>query len=174
MKAKQILQKSKIIPVIVVEELESTLELAKILVDSGIEILEITLRTQNAFEAIKCISKEIPNAIIGAGTVLNAKQLELALKAGAQFAISPGFNATLAQEALKTKTVFIPGIATPSELMQALEFGFEELKFFPAQLCGGIAMLNTFASVFNQVQFCPTGGINYENMDKYLSLKNVL
>lgn len=174
MKAKEILQKGKIIPVMIIDELQSSVELAKTLVNAGIEVLEITLRTKEALEAIKLISKEVPNAIVGAGTVLNAKQLESVIEAGAKFAISPGFNATLAQEAVKNDIAFIPGVATASELMNALEWGFKELKFFPAKLAGGVAMLKTFASVFNEVKFCPTGGISCENMNEYLSLENVL
>ncbi|MBZ7939736.1 bifunctional 4-hydroxy-2-oxoglutarate aldolase/2-dehydro-3-deoxy-phosphogluconate aldolase [Campylobacter sp. W0014] len=174
MQTKEILEVSKIIPVITIYDLKTSVDLAKALIDGGIKILEITLRTQEAIEAIKLISKEIPEAVVGAGTVLNAKMLEEVKNAGAKFAISPGLNAILAKEAKNIDLPLIPGIATAGELMLALEFGFKNLKFFPAQAAGGVNMLKSFSAPFQEVKFCPTGGISLDNMNDYLKLDNVL
>lgn len=168
------LQVSKIIPVITIYDLKTSIDLARALVNGGIRILEITLRTSNAIEAITLISKEVPEAIVGAGTVINAKQLEMVKNAGAQFAISPGLNAIFAKEAKAIDLTLIPGIATAGELMLALEFGFKNLKFFPAQAAGGVKILQSFLAPFHEVRFCPTGGISLANMNDYLKLENVL
>lgn len=174
MQTKEILEVSKIIPVITIYDLKTSVDLAKALIEGGIKILEITLRTQEAIEAIKLISKEIPEAVVGAGTVLNTKMLEEVKNAGAKFAISPGLNVVFAKEARNIDLPLIPGIATAGELMLALEFGFKNLKFFPAQAAGGINMLKSFSAPFQEIKFCPTGGISLDNMNDYLKLDNVL
>lgn len=174
MQTKKILEVSKIIPVITIYDLKTSVDLAKALIEGGIKILEITLRTQEAIEAIKLISKEIPEAVVGAGTVLNIKMLEEVKNAGAKFAISPGLNVVFAKEARNIDLPLIPGIATAGELMLALEFGFKNLKFFPAQAAGGINMLKSFSAPFQEIKFCPTGGISLDNMNDYLKLDNVL
>ncbi|MCI5968416.1 bifunctional 4-hydroxy-2-oxoglutarate aldolase/2-dehydro-3-deoxy-phosphogluconate aldolase [Helicobacter sp.] len=174
MQAIDILQINKIIPVITIYDLKTSVDLARALVAGGIEILEITLRTKDALEAIRLIANEVPNVVVGAGTVLNAKMLEEAKKAGAKFAISPGLNAIFAKEAKEVDLPLIPGVATASELMLALEFDFRALKFFPAQSAGGVDLLKSLAAPFPSVKFCPTGGINLENMQTYLGLENVL
>ncbi len=174
MKAREILKLSKIIPVITIEDVSHSIALAKALLDGGIRILEITLRTKEALKAIELISKELPQAIVGAGTVLNTKQLELAIKAGAKFAISPGFNYVFAKDTKDFNFTLIPGVSTAGELMLALEFGFDTLKFFPAEYAGGINMLKSFSAPFQELKFCPTGGINAQNMKEYLRLENVL
>ncbi|ECL3020155.1 MULTISPECIES: bifunctional 4-hydroxy-2-oxoglutarate aldolase/2-dehydro-3-deoxy-phosphogluconate aldolase [Campylobacter] len=174
MQTKEILEVSKIIPVITIYDLKTSVDLAKALIDGGIKILEITLRTQEAIEAIKLISKEIPEAVVGAGTILNAKMLEKVKNVGAKFAISPGLNTILAKEAKNVDLPLIPGIATAGELMLALEFEFKNLKFFPAQAAGGVNMLKSFSAPFQEVKFCPTGGISLDNMNDYLKLDNVL
>lgn len=174
MQAKDILGVSKIIPVITIYDIKTSVDLAKALLDGGIQILEITLRTKEAFEAIRLISKEVPQAIVGAGTVINANMLETAKNIGAKFAISPGLNPIFAKEAKDIDLPLIPGIATASELMLALEFNYKYLKFFPAQVAGGVAMLKSLSAPFSEVKFCPTGGINLENMNDYLKLENVL
>ncbi|MBZ7961911.1 bifunctional 4-hydroxy-2-oxoglutarate aldolase/2-dehydro-3-deoxy-phosphogluconate aldolase [Campylobacter molothri] len=174
MQTKEILEVSKIIPVITIYDLKTSVDLAKALIEGGIKILEITLRTQEAIEAIKLISKEIPEAVVGAGTVLNTKMLEEVKNAGAKFAISPGLNVVFAKETRNIDLPLIPGIATAGELMLALEFGFKNLKFFPAQAAGGINMLKSFSAPFQEVKFCPTGGISLDNMNDYLKLDNVL
>ena len=174
MQAIDILQINKIIPVITIYDLKTSVDLARALVAGGIEILEITLRTKDALEAIRLIANEVPNVVVGAGTVLNAKMLEEAKKAGAKFAISPGLNAIFAKEAKEVDLPLIPGVATASELMLALEFDFRALKFLPAQSAGGVDLLKSLAAPFPSVKFCPTGGINLENMQTYLGLENVL
>lgn len=174
MQAKEVLEISKIIPVITIYDLKTSVNLAKALLDGGIKILEITLRTNNAIEAIKLIANEVPQVIVGAGTILNFKMLEEVKNAGAKFAISPGLNSIFAKEAQNIDITLIPGVATASEVMLALEFGYKNLKFFPAEYAGGITMLKSLAAPFSGVKFCPTGGINLDNMQNYLNLNNVL
>ncbi|WP_104722361.1 bifunctional 4-hydroxy-2-oxoglutarate aldolase/2-dehydro-3-deoxy-phosphogluconate aldolase [Helicobacter mesocricetorum] len=174
MQARDFLQISKIIPVITIYDVKTSIDLAQALANGGIKILEITLRTKEALEAINLISKEMPDIIVGAGTILNAKMLEQAKNAGAKFAISPGLNAIFAKESKTIDLPLIPGVATAGELMLALEFGFENLKFFPAEASGGIPMLKSLLAPFNKVKFCPTGGISLGNIKEYLTLENVL
>lgn len=174
MQTKEVLEISKIIPVITIYDLKTSVNLAKALLDGGIKILEITLRTNNAIEAIKLIANEVPQVIVGAGTILNFKMLEEVKNAGAKFAISPGLNSIFAKEAQNIDITLIPGVATASEVMLALEFGYKNLKFFPAESAGGITMLKSLAAPFSGVKFCPTGGINLDNMQNYLNLNNVL
>nr|WP_276882731.1 bifunctional 4-hydroxy-2-oxoglutarate aldolase/2-dehydro-3-deoxy-phosphogluconate aldolase [Campylobacter cuniculorum] len=174
MKAREILGLSKIIPVITIEDASLSVDLAKALMDGGAKVLEITLRTKEALKAIESISKELPELVVGAGTILNAHQLELAIKAGAKFGISPGLNTIFATALKKFNLPFIPGIATAGELMLALEFGFDTLKFFPAQAAGGVNMLKSFSGPFKDIKFCPTGGISIDNMKEYLKLDNVI
>ncbi|BEK33395.1 bifunctional 4-hydroxy-2-oxoglutarate aldolase/2-dehydro-3-deoxy-phosphogluconate aldolase [Campylobacter jejuni] len=173
MQTKEILEISKIIPVITIYDLKTSVELAKALFDGGVKILEITLRTTNAIEAIRLISNELPQITVGAGTILNSKMLEEIKNAGAKFAISPGLNPIFAKEAQNIDIPLIPGVATASEIMLALEFNYRNLKFFPAEASGGIAMLKSLAAPFHEVKFCPTGGINLNNMKHYLNLNNV-
>ncbi|EAJ0057907.1 bifunctional 4-hydroxy-2-oxoglutarate aldolase/2-dehydro-3-deoxy-phosphogluconate aldolase [Campylobacter jejuni] len=173
MQIKEILEISKIIPVITIYDLKTSVELAKALFDGGVKILEITLRTTNAIEAIRLISNELPQITVGAGTILNSKMLEEIKNAGAKFAISPGLNPIFAKEAQNIDIPLIPGVATASEIMLALEFNYRNLKFFPAEASGGIAMLKSLAAPFHEVKFCPTGGINLNNMKHYLNLNNV-
>lgn len=173
MQAKEVLEISKIIPVITIYDLKTSVELAKALFDGGVKILEITLRTTNAIEAIRLISNELPQITVGAGTILNSKMLEEIKNAGAKFAISPGLNPIFAKEAQNIDIPLIPGVATASEIMLALEFNYRNLKFFPAEASGGIAMLKSLAAPFHEVKFCPTGGINLNNMKHYLNLNNV-
>lgn len=173
MQAKEVLEISKIIPVITIYDLKTSVELAKALFDGGVKILEITLRTTNAIEAIRLISNELPQITVGAGTILNFKMLEEVKNAGAKFAISPGLNPIFAKEAQNIDIPLIPGVATASEIMLALEFNYRNLKFFPAEASGGIAMLKSLAAPFHEVKFCPTGGINLNNMKHYLNLNNV-
>ncbi|STP12388.1 7 KHG/KDPG aldolase [Helicobacter mustelae] len=174
MQAREILQISKIIPVITIHDAKTSIDLARALVHGGIKVLEITLRTKEALEAIKILSKEVPEATVGAGTVLNAKMLEEVKHAGAKFAISPGLTPTFAKEAKNINLTLIPGVSTASELMLALEFGYKDLKFFPAEAAGGVGMLKSLAAPFHEVKFCPTGGISPDNINDYLHLENVL
>lgn len=160
-------------PVMVIQNLDDAVPLAKALVAGGISVLEITLRTAVAMEAIKLISQEVPEAIVGAGTILTPEQLQAAEEAGAAFAISPGLTPTLLAAAVKGNIALIPGIATLSELMQGMEYGLDHFKFFPAEAAGGILMLKAIAGPIPQVTFCPTGGISPDNYQAYLQLSNV-
>ena len=160
-----------VLPVMVIPSLDQALPLADALLKGGIRVLEITLRTDCALEAIKLISKERPDAVVGAGTVLTPKDAEKAAKAGAKFLVSPGLTKTLAhQDALP----LLPGVATSSEVMKAMEWGFTHLKFFPAVPAGGVPYLKGIGGPLPQVKFCPTGGIDAKNAASFLALDNVL
>ncbi|WP_386691474.1 MULTISPECIES: bifunctional 4-hydroxy-2-oxoglutarate aldolase/2-dehydro-3-deoxy-phosphogluconate aldolase [Lonepinella] len=172
--ALDVLTQSPVIPVMVIDNLKNAVPLAKTLVESGIKVLEITLRTECGLDAIKLIKQEIPDAIVGAGTVLNPVQFEQAMMAGAQFIISPGITESLLQKSTLFDVPFIPGVATASEIMLAKQYDLHCLKFFPAEINGGIKALQAFSSVFPEITFCPTGGINEKNYLNYLNLKNVM
>ncbi|MDH2926212.1 bifunctional 4-hydroxy-2-oxoglutarate aldolase/2-dehydro-3-deoxy-phosphogluconate aldolase [Lonepinella koalarum] len=172
--ALDVLTQSPVIPVMVIDNLKNAVPLAKTLVESGIKVLEITLRTECGLDAIKLIKQEIPDAIVGAGTVLNPVQFEQAIIAGAQFIISPGITESLLQKSILFDVSFIPGVATASEIMLAKQYDLHCLKFFPAEINGGIKALQAFSSVFPEITFCPTGGINEKNYLNYLNLKNVM
>jgi len=168
-----VLNASPVMPVRVIHDVENAVPLARALVAGGIKVLEITLRTPVALEAIARIAQEVEGAIVGAGTILNPAQLQAAEDAGAMFAISPGITANLLQAAIKGNIALIPGVATLSELMQGMEYGLDHFKFFPAEAAGGIPMLKSIAGPIPQVTFCPTGGISPENYRSYLQLANV-
>ncbi|GAA7966339.1 bifunctional 4-hydroxy-2-oxoglutarate aldolase/2-dehydro-3-deoxy-phosphogluconate aldolase [Helicobacter pylori] len=170
----EILQISPIIPVVVIEDIKDAVPLAQSLVEGGIHIIEVTLRSSCALEAIELIAKNVPKMRVGAGTILNPTQLEQAQNRGAEFLISPGFTIKLLEYAKKKDMPLIPGISSSSEVMQALELGYSALKFFPAEYCGGVKLLNAFNGPFKGVKFCPTGGISADNMHSYLNLENVL
>ncbi|CAM3724079.1 bifunctional 4-hydroxy-2-oxoglutarate aldolase/2-dehydro-3-deoxy-phosphogluconate aldolase [Rahnella bruchi] len=172
--AEQILTSGPVVPVIVINKLEHAVPLAKALVAGGVRVLEVTLRTPCAMDAIRAIAKEVPEAIIGAGTVLNPEQLAEVTAAGAQFAISPGLTDALLKAANAGSIPLIPGICTVSELMMGLDAGLREFKFFPAEANGGVKALQAIAGPFPQVRFCPTGGISPANYRDYLALKSVL
>lgn len=168
-----VFSKSTIMPVIVIKELEHAIPLAQALIDGGIGILEVTLRTPVALEAVSLLTKTFPEALIGVGTVTNPQQLAQAIDKGAQFALSPGGTKALLEAGLNSTIPFIPGIATVSELMQGLALGYTHFKFFPAASSGGTAFLKSVYGVFPQARFCPTGGINALNAPDYLALPNV-
>jgi 2-dehydro-3-deoxyphosphogluconate aldolase/(4S)-4-hydroxy-2-oxoglutarate aldolase len=172
--AEQILTSGPVVPVIVINKLEHAVPLAKALVAGGVRVLEVTLRTPCAMDAIRAIAKEVPDAIIGAGTVLNLEQLAEVTEAGARFAISPGLTDALLKAANAGSIPLIPGICTVSELMMGLDAGLREFKFFPAEANGGVKALQAIAGPFPQVRFCPTGGISPKNYRDYLALKSVL
>jgi 2-dehydro-3-deoxyphosphogluconate aldolase/(4S)-4-hydroxy-2-oxoglutarate aldolase len=160
-------------PVMVIQNLDDAVPLAQALVDGGIKVLEITLRTPIALEAIKLISDNVDGAIVGAGTITTPAQLKAAEEAGAVFAISPGLTPTLLAAAVAGNIALIPGIASLSELMLGMEYGLDHFKFFPAEAAGGIPMLKAIAGPVPYVTFCPTGGISPENYQAYLALSNV-
>ncbi|MEJ8599893.1 bifunctional 4-hydroxy-2-oxoglutarate aldolase/2-dehydro-3-deoxy-phosphogluconate aldolase [Helicobacter pylori] len=170
----EILQISPIVPVVVVESIKDAVPLAQSLIEGGIPIIEVTLRSSCALEAIELIAKNVPKMRVGAGTILNPAQLEQAQNRGAEFLISPGLTIKLLEHAKKKDMPLIPGVSSSSEVMQALELGYSALKFFPAEYCGGVKLLNAFNGPFKGVKFCPTGGISADNMRSYLDLENVL
>ena len=173
MNARDILSAGAVVPVIAIDDIHTAVDLAHALVEGGIPTLEITLRTEHGIKAIELIKKEVKGAIVGAGTVTNGEQLKAVEDAGAVFAISPGFNINFAKAAEKSSIAVIPGIATPGELMLALEHGIDTLKLFPAEVVGGREMLKALNGPFPQVKFCPTGGIGPKNVADYLALKCV-
>ncbi|MBH0279026.1 bifunctional 4-hydroxy-2-oxoglutarate aldolase/2-dehydro-3-deoxy-phosphogluconate aldolase [Helicobacter pylori] len=170
----EVLQISPIVPVVVVEDIKDAVPLAQSLIEGGIPIIEVTLRSSCALEAIELIAKNVPKMRVGAGTILNPTQLEQAQNRGAEFLISPGLTIKLLEHAKKKNMPLIPGVSSSSEVMQALELGYNALKFFPAEYCGGVKLLNAFNGPFKGVKFCPTGGISADNMRSYLNLENVL
>ncbi|WP_231182403.1 bifunctional 4-hydroxy-2-oxoglutarate aldolase/2-dehydro-3-deoxy-phosphogluconate aldolase [Helicobacter pylori] len=170
----EVLQISPIVPVVVIEDIKDAVPLAQSLAEGGIHIIEVTLRSSCALEAIELIAKNVPKMRVGAGTILNLTQLEQAQNRGAEFLISPGLTIKLLEYAKKKDMPLIPGVSSSSEVMQALELGYSALKFFPAEYCGGVKLLNAFNGPFKGVKFCPTGGISADNMHSYLNLENVL
>ena len=172
--ARDIMRESKIIPVISVDSSEEMLYLANALIEGGVNIFEITLRTQKALEAIEAVAKEFPHAITGAGTVMNTQTFKAVERAGAKFAISPGLTKELAHFSKDFHMPLLPGVATASEIMQGLDYGFDAFKLFPATVVGGVDALKAFGGPFKDVVFCPTGGINADNAKSFLDLPNVM
>lgn len=168
-----VMRQGPVIPVIVIQKIEHALPIARALVAGGVRVLEITLRTPAGLDAITIIRRNLPEAMVGAGTVTSEADLEAVTLAGAVFAISPGLTPGLLNVANRGGIPLIPGIATVSELMTGIELGYDHFKFFPAQVAGGIPALKAIAGPFPRVTFCPTGGISPENYRRYLSLKNV-
>lgn len=169
-----ILGKAPVVPVMVIEDLNHAVPLAKALLKGGLPVLEITLRTEVAFDAIKAILDEVEGAVVGAGTILDPKQLNRIDKMGCAFAVSPGATGKLLGAADDVKIPFLPGGVTASEVMMLLEWGYGFQKFFPAEASGGVAALASLASPIPQVKFCPTGGITVESAPTYLALSNVV
>ncbi|THD55183.1 MAG: bifunctional 4-hydroxy-2-oxoglutarate aldolase/2-dehydro-3-deoxy-phosphogluconate aldolase [Bradyrhizobium sp.] len=167
-------KQATIIPVLAIDRLEDAVPLAKALVAGGVRVLEVTLRTEVAIPAAKAIMADVPEAIVGIGTILNAADLARAETLGAKFGISPGATPELLKAAAASALPFAPGIATASDLMQALAHGFDLVKFFPAESSGGIKALRALAGPFPDVRFCPTGGIGEANAAAWLSEPNVV
>ncbi|MEL6920674.1 MAG: bifunctional 4-hydroxy-2-oxoglutarate aldolase/2-dehydro-3-deoxy-phosphogluconate aldolase [Pseudomonadota bacterium] len=170
----EIMTGQPVIPVIVIDNADDAVPMANALVAGGLPAIEITLRTDAAMASIERIAKEVPDAIVGAGTVLNGHQYEQVVSAGARFAVSPGFTREIAAAALGSAVPLLPGSTSASEIMRAIELGYTLLKFFPAEQAGGAPFLKSLASPFGSVQFCPTGGVSPSNAADYLSLPNVL
>jgi 2-dehydro-3-deoxyphosphogluconate aldolase/(4S)-4-hydroxy-2-oxoglutarate aldolase len=162
-----------VIPVLTIERLADAVPLARALVKGGLAVLEITLRTAVAVEALAAIAREVPDAVVGAGTVLDEAQLRQALSAGARFGVSPGCTAALAKAVQASGLPFLPGVQTVSEALAAREQGFRLLKFFPADTAGGTIWLKAVAAPLAGLRFCPTGGIGIETAPAYLALANV-
>jgi len=168
-----ILRRTPVIPVLTIERLEQALPLAEALLEGGLHVLEITLRTAAALEAITAIRARFPDASVGAGTIIDCSTFHKAVGAGAGFIVSPGFTPALLDCAAKSPIPFLPGVNTPGEIMQLLELGITAMKFFPAEAAGGIPMLKALHAPLPQALFCPTGGIGLHNAPDYLALPNV-
>lgn len=167
-----ILTAAAVIPVLVVDRAQDALPIAEALVEGGLFALEVTLRTPAALDVIREM-KSVPNAIVGAGTVLNPRQYDDAVEAGAEFVVSPGLTDALAQHARRSAVPLLPGVATAGEIMRAIDHGFTRLKFFPAMSSGGIPALKGFSAVFGGLRFCPTGGITAETAPDWLAIPAV-
>jgi len=169
----QIFAAAPIIPVIVISKIEQALPLANALLAGGIKVMEVTLRTDCAVEAIELIAQNCPESLIGAGTVINAEQLAQVAAAGAKFAISPGSTTSLLAAANEGDIALIPGVVSASELMSGIEQGYDHFKFFPAESNGGAPALKALGAPFGDIKFCPTGGITLANAPDYLALNSV-
>ena len=171
--ALQVMQDAPVIPVIVLHDVAHAVPMARALVAGGIRMLEVTLRTPQALACMEAIARDVPEAVLGAGTVRSQSDAQAALNAGARFAVSPGYTSALGQACRDLALPLLPGVATGSEIMQAQADGFSQLKFFPAMQAGGLAMLKAWSGPFFDVEFCPTGGLTPENAPQFLALPNV-
>ena len=169
----QIMRTGPVIPVIVIDRLQDAVPLARALVAGGVRVLELTLRTPVALQAIEAIVREVEGAIVGVGTITRAEDFDAALKAGARFGVSPGLTPALVAAAKDSALPLLPGVMTPSDVIAARAAGFTELKLFPAQQAGGIGMLKAMGGPFPDVSFCPTGGIAAATAADFLALPNV-
>ncbi len=172
--ALQVMQDAPVIPVIVLNDVAHAVPMARALVAGGIRMLEVTLRTPQALACIEAIAREVPDAVVGAGTVRSTADAQAAARAGARFAVSPGYTRAVGQACRDAGLALLPGVATGSEIMMAQEDGFTELKFFPAMQAGGPAMLKAWSGPFFDVKFCPTGGVTLQNAPEFLVLPNVV
>lgn len=163
-----------VMPVMVIDSVEQAVPLAEALKAGGVKALEITLRTDSAWDAVKVIKDRVEGMKLGIGTVVNESQLKKAADLGVDFAISPGISSRLIKSAQDLGVTFLPGVATSSDIICGLEHGLKEFKFFPAEAAGGIPMLKSFGGPFADVSFCPTGGISLDSFTKYLALPNVM
>jgi len=167
------LTRSPIIPVLAVDDPSVAIELAQALVAGGLTVIEVTLRSPRASEVLKRMAS-VKNAIVGAGTILTAEHADIAIRSGAKFLVSPGTTPKLLDAAENWPIPLLPGVATSSEIMQSVDYGYRFLKFFPAEPAGGVTTIKSFAGPFPQVKFCPTGGIDAEKAKSYLALSNVV
>jgi 2-dehydro-3-deoxyphosphogluconate aldolase/(4S)-4-hydroxy-2-oxoglutarate aldolase len=168
-----IMRAAPVIPVLVLEGEEDWAKLAETFVGAGLPVLEVTLRTPLALDAIRQMSR-VPGAIVGAGTVLNERQLDAAAEAGSRFIVSPGLTAPLCSAAAQDQVAYLPGVSTAGDIMRGLDLGLERFKFFPAETSGGIPALKALSGPFGNVRFCPTGGIRAETMTDWLAVDTVL
>jgi 2-dehydro-3-deoxyphosphogluconate aldolase / (4S)-4-hydroxy-2-oxoglutarate aldolase len=172
--ALQVMQDAPVIPVIVLNDVAHAVPMARALVAGGVRMLEVTLRTPQALACMEAIAREVPEAVVGAGTVRSKADAQAAANAGARFAVSPGYTSAVGQACRDLGLSLLPGVATGSEIMMAQEDGFTELKFFPAMQAGGPAMLKAWSGPFFNVKFCPTGGVTLQNAAELLALPNVV
>jgi 2-dehydro-3-deoxyphosphogluconate aldolase/(4S)-4-hydroxy-2-oxoglutarate aldolase len=169
----RIMRTAPVIPVLVIDDAHQARAIAQALVSGGLRVIEVTLRTAAGIDAIRRMNL-VPDAIVGAGTVVNEAQFEEARAAGAEFVVSPGLTRGLAAEAARTGMPFLPGVATASDIMRGLDLGLTHFKFFPAEAAGGIPALKALSAPFAQCRFCPTGGITADNAPEWLALPQVL
>lgn len=170
----QVLKRARpVLPVLVIEDVNLALDLARALHAGGVEVLEVTLRTPRALDALAAIRKELPQLLVGAGTIIHSEQFLEAREAGAQFAVSPGCTERLAAAAEDSGLPYLPGVMTPSEILLALEYGYRSLKLFPADGSTSVKMLKSFKGPFTGISFCPTGGVTPDNLLSFLRLPNV-
>ena len=174
MTAREVMEISPIVPVIALEKVEDALPLAEALLEGGIAMMEITLRTDAGLPSIEAIAKSMPEMNVGAGTVVDAESFHKAVEYGSQFVFSPGISEELMQSAGDLNTALIPGVATASEVMLAQNNGFDHCKLFPATIAGGIDALKAFVGPFASMRFCPTGGVTLSNLNAFLALDNVV
>ncbi|WP_094751335.1 bifunctional 4-hydroxy-2-oxoglutarate aldolase/2-dehydro-3-deoxy-phosphogluconate aldolase [Psychromonas sp. CD1] len=167
------LEAIKVVPVIAIKDASKAVKLAQVLIENGLPCAEVTFRTEQAVSAIKLMRQAYPDMLIGAGTVLTTEQVDMAIDAGVNFIVSPGFNPKIVQYCQQRGITIIPGINCPSHVEQAMQMGLRTLKFFPAEASGGVAMLKALSAVY-PIKFMPTGGVNPSNINDYLSLPSVL
>jgi 2-dehydro-3-deoxyphosphogluconate aldolase/(4S)-4-hydroxy-2-oxoglutarate aldolase len=172
--ADALMRRRPVIPILTIEAAQHAAPLARALVAGGLDVMEVTLRTPEALKAIAAIAREVPEVVLGAGTVLNRDDLAWALDAGARFIVTPGLTDNLVEALLEAGVPLLPGVATASELMRGLDAGLTHFKFFPAEAAGGAPVLAAFKGPFAAARFCPTGGLNARNAPAYLALDNVL
>jgi 2-dehydro-3-deoxyphosphogluconate aldolase/(4S)-4-hydroxy-2-oxoglutarate aldolase len=172
--AARLLAESRVIPVLTIEQAESAVPLARALVAGGLHVLEVTLRTGGALDAVRAIAREVPRAVVGVGTITAVDEIPAAIEAGASYLVSPGTPPALADAFARARVPAVPGCATTSEAMALAARGFSLLKFFPAEACGGVAWLEAVAAPLSGLRFCPTGGIHAGNAAAYLACRNVV
>lgn len=168
-----IMRTSAVIPVIAIDDINHAVPLARALVAGGIRVLEVTLRTAHGLPAIRAMAEQVPDAIVGVGTLTQPREFAAARDAGAVFGVSPGLTPALIEAAKSSGLPLLPGVMTPSEVMAAREAGFRQLKLFPAMQAGGVGMLNALAGPLGDVMFCPTGGVSQDNAPQFLACRNV-
>lgn len=173
MTSEQLLANNRVVPVVVIRDIADTCPTLEALCDGGIPVAEITFRTACAAEAIRIGCEKFPEMMIGAGTVINAEQAKTAIGAGARFIVSPGLSADVAAVCREADVPYLPGCVTPTEIMAALEMGLSTLKFFPANVYGGLTALKALSAPFPQVRFLPTGGVDLKNIKEYLSFDKI-
>jgi 2-dehydro-3-deoxyphosphogluconate aldolase/(4S)-4-hydroxy-2-oxoglutarate aldolase len=171
--ALDVMRDAPVIPVIVLNDVAHAVPLARALVAGGIRMLEVTLRTPQALQCIEAIVKDVPDAVVGAGTIRSAADAQASVLAGAKFGVSPGYTSAVGKACRDLGLPLLPGVATGSEIMTAQEDGYQQLKFFPAMQAGGLPMLKAWQGPFGDVTFCPTGGIHAGNAAEFLALSNV-
>jgi len=174
MKIRELLKLSRVIPVLELDDVATAPALAKALCDGGAPVLEITLRTPSAFDVMAAIKSEVPEAHVGAGTVNTKEQVERCKELELAFMVSPGLHEPLARVAIDSGIPYLPGVATASEVLSAIDMKLDTLKFFPAAAAGGISMLKALGGPYGDIMFCPTGGVNSKNCEEFLELENVI